>query len=95
VQYADAVDGHSQEVQAYKMLESGSKLFKIIISAIIAVGGSWLVYELVIMPLSHIMIMRTVQLGITVIAAGILYLAALKLFKIDELETIKEIILRR
>lgn len=86
--------GIRRKYKQIKLLESRNKLIKIIISAITAVGGSYIVYSVVIMPLSHIIIMRTVQMALTVIAAGIFYLIILKLFKISELDLLRSLFRR-
>ena len=76
------------------LLGSKGKLLKIFISALLAVGGSYIVYAFIILPLSHVIIMRTVQLGLAVIFAGIVYLAALRLFKVEELDLLRSLIKR-
>lgn len=77
-----------------RLLDSKIKLAKIIVSAITAVGASYIVYVCVIMPLSHIIIMRAAQVGLAVIIAGIVYLIMLKFFKISELELLRALIRR-
>lgn len=77
-----------------KLFDSRSKIIKIAISAMVSVGSSYIIYIVIILPLSHVIIMRTVQLGLTIIAAGVVYLLALRFFKIEELNLIKLIFKR-
>ena len=73
-----------------KTFESKNKLGKIIISATVAVGMSWLVYQGM-----HLLMgagPRTLFLGVAVLTAAFVYLALLKLFKIEELELLKGIV---
>lgn len=77
-----------------KLLESKSSLIKIIISAVVAIGSSYIVYAFAIIPFSHVIIMRTVQLGFAVIVAVAVYLLMLKAFKVEELKLVKTLLRR-
>ncbi|MDD4565839.1 MAG: murein biosynthesis integral membrane protein MurJ [Eubacteriales bacterium] len=75
-----------------KAVESYSNLFRIVISAVIAVGASYLLYQYVVLPLQYIIVSRTAQLFIAVCFAGAVYMLLLCLFKIKELNLIFGII---
>lgn len=78
-----------------KIVESKVKLVKIVTAAVISVGATYLVYAYTILPVSHIIIMRTVQLGLAVAAAAAIYLLILKAFKISELELMISVFKRK
>ena len=69
-------------------------VIKVIVAAVVAVGSSLLVYYFVIMPMAHIIFMRVVQLGLAVAVASVVYLVMLKVFRIDELKLLKQLIKR-
>ncbi|WP_245570875.1 murein biosynthesis integral membrane protein MurJ [Anaerovorax odorimutans] len=77
-----------------EILKSKKKLLKIILSAVIAVGLSYMVYNIIIGTIANIIYIRTVQLGISILTAGIVYLIMLKIFKVDEIGIIKQIVKR-
>ena len=78
-----------------KLVESKIKLIKIVASAVLAVGGSYLAYYFVIIPSSNIFVMRTVHLGLAVLVAVMIHLALLKCFKIEELNLLRGLIIRK
>lgn len=86
--------GIRRQYKHVRIIESKSKIIKIIISAIAAVGSSYIVYSLFILPLSYIIVMRTVQLCLAVIVAILIYLILLKFFKIKELELLRALFSR-
>lgn len=73
------------------VFDSYSKLIKIIVSSILAIGTSWFFYTLVIIPLTAIMPARIFQLMLTVCFAAVAYIILLYMFKIDEVKIIKQI----
>lgn len=75
-----------------QLFSSKLKIVKILISAIMAVGASYLTYVYVILPNANILYMRMVQLGIAVLVAGLVYLGLLLLFKIEDLKILKTLI---
>ena len=77
-----------------KVLKSKTKLLKITLAAIVAVGTSVIVYQFIVIKLSYIIVSRMAQLSITVIAAGMVYFLLLYLMKIDEIKMIKQILVR-
>ena len=79
---------HSKVVIVRKVKD----VIKVIVAAVVAVGSSLLVYYLVIMPMVNIIFMRVVQLGIAVAVAGVVYLVMLKVFRIEELKLLKQLI---
>jgi putative peptidoglycan lipid II flippase len=76
------------------VLKSKTKLAKIAMAAVFAVGASALAYQFIIMPLSYIIVARIAQLTIAVIVAGVVYFLLLYVMKIEELKMIKQIIKR-
>lgn len=72
-----------------KLHESKNTLIKIIASAVAAVGISYIVYAFAIVPSSHVIVMRTAQLGLAVIVAVVAYLLMLKALKVEELKILK------
>jgi len=74
------------------LMRSKRKLLKITVSAIAAVGSSYLVYIFVVMPMADIIYMRVVQLGIPVAVAIVVYFGMLVMFKVEELGMIRQII---
>jgi putative peptidoglycan lipid II flippase len=74
------------------VLKSKTKLVKITMAAIIAVGASAIIYQFIVMPLSYIIVARIAQLSIAVIVAGMVYFLLLYVMKIDELKMIRKII---
>ncbi len=76
------------------LLRSKLKLLRIIISSIIAVGSSYLLYTLLITYLVDMIYMRFVHLGLAVLVAVAVYFGMLVLFKIEELKIIKQIVKR-
>lgn len=77
-----------------KLLESKAKIVKIVLAAVIAVGCSYVVYIFIVSFLVHIIFMRMVQLGIAVLVAGVVYLLLLKLFRIEEVMLLKQLVKR-
>ena len=78
-----------------KLALSIKKLTKIISASVIAIGISYLIYQLIIQTIPHVIFMRTVQLAIPVILAMIVYLTLLKLFRIKEFDLITSILFRK
>jgi len=78
-----------------KLIDSKKKLLEIAIASILAVGLSYLSYIFIITYLEQYIYMRTVQLMIAVMIAGGIYLAMLHLFRIEELELVKNIFKRK
>lgn len=76
------------------VLKSKTKLLKIALAAIVAVGASALTYQFIVMPLSYIIVARIAQLSIAVIVAGMVYFLLLYVLKIEELKLIRQIIKR-
>lgn len=76
------------------LMRSKSKLLKITIAALVAVGFSYLVYIFVVMPMADVIYMRVVQLGIPVVVAIVVYFGLLVVFKVEELKMIREIVKR-
>lgn len=76
------------------LMKSKRKLLKIAVSAIVAVGSSYLVYTFVVMPMAAIIYMRVVQLGIPVVVAGVVYFGMLALLRIEELELVKQVLMK-
>lgn len=76
-----------------KTLESRTKLGKILLSALGAVGISWFVY----LGMEEILVNgpRTLFLFIAVLVALIVYLGLLRLFEISELQLLRQIIHRK
>lgn len=72
-----------------KLLESKNTLIKIIVSAVAAVGISYIVYAFAIVPSSHVIVMRTAQLGFAVVVAVAVYLLLLKVLRVEELKLLK------
>lgn len=70
------------------------KLIKLLFAGVVAVGGSYVFYLWVVLPLSHAIYMRSVQLLLTIIVAGLTYLVILLLIKVDEVKMIKQIVRR-
>ncbi len=77
-----------------QLFPSKLKLLKIFISALMAVGVSYIAYTFVILPNAHIIYMRVVQLGITALIAGMVYLGLLLLFKVEDLKILKTLVRR-
>ncbi|HVI41638.1 MAG TPA: lipid II flippase MurJ, partial [Anaerovoracaceae bacterium] len=77
-----------------RVVESYKELIRIVTAAVTAVGISWLFYYFVILPLSYIIAARVLQLGMTVALAAAVYFVLLKLFKIEEINLIKQLIKR-
>ncbi len=86
--------GIQKKYAQVRLLDSRVKLIKIVFASVTAVGGSYVIYTCAIMPISHIIVMRTAQLGLSVIAAGVLYLILLKILKIPELELLRSLFQR-
>jgi putative peptidoglycan lipid II flippase len=76
------------------VLKSKTKLVKIVLAAIVAVSTSFIAYQFMIIPLSHIIVARIAQLSIAVIVAGMVYFLLLYVLKIEELKLIRQIIKR-
>ena len=76
------------------LLKSWRKIMIIVISAIVSVGSSYLIYTFVVMPLADIINVRVVQLGIAVFTAVLIYLGMLVVFKVEEIKIIKQILNR-
>lgn len=73
------------------LMRSKMKLLKIAVSAIVAVGSSYLVYIFGVMPMADVIYMRVVQLGIPVVVAFVVYFGLLVVFEVEELGMIKGI----
>lgn len=86
--------GMKKKYPHIEVLRSKRKLVKIAVASVIAVGMSYLVYTFVIMPFSHVIYMRIVQLGLAIAVAGIVYIALLIAFKVDEIKLVKGIVRR-
>lgn len=86
--------GLKKKYKHIRILKSKRKLMKIVIAAVAAVGGSALFYNMVIIPLNHVVYMRLVQLFLAVIVAFMLYYSLLTLFKIEEVKILKQLIRR-
>lgn len=71
------------------------KSIKIMVSAFISVGVSYLAYIFIILPLSAIIVARVAQVSLAVIIAGLVYLLLLYLLKIEELNLLLDIIKRK
>jgi len=70
------------------VFKSKSKLLKIILAAIIAIGLSYVFYLLVF----NLIVARVVQLILVVVVAGLLYFLLLYLMKVDEINIIRQIV---
>lgn len=88
------ITGLSKKYPTIKFMGSKNKFLKIIAASGISIGGSYIIYLFLILPFSHIIYMRMIQLGITVVIASVLYLALLRLFKIQEVAMLKDFIRR-
>lgn len=75
-----------------RIIKSFRYILKIIISAMIAVGVSWLFYHYIIMSLREIIVARILQLVATVIVAAIVYFIMLFFFKIEEIKIAKQLL---
>ncbi len=96
-----AIAGTTMLIAGFRMkypeiiiLKSKLKIAKIIISAIIAVGTSYMVYLQIAMPMDHVLAARLVQFAAAVIVACVVYTGALMVFKVEELKLIKQMINR-
>mgnify|MGYP000905334496 CR=1 FL=1 len=87
-------NGLKQKYPHINLIKSRRKLSIIGLSSILSVGMSMLLYYMVIMPLKHIIVARMLQLALTVIFAAIVYLLLLRVFKIEEINLIKQIFKR-
>lgn len=76
------------------LIRSRKKLLIVVLASILSVGASMILYYMVIMSLQHIIPARILQLGIVVAFAGLIYLGLLKSFKIEEVNLIKQILIR-
>lgn len=68
-----------------KLIQSPVKLVKIGLAAFTSIAFSLIVYYGLILPLSSIIYMRVVQVGIAVISAMIAYFILLWIFRVDEI----------
>lgn len=73
------------------IMKSKRKLARIVLSAVMAVGTAYLLNGVL---MANIWMPRMVYLGIAVGLAGVVYLGLLKLFKIDELKLITDLVKR-
>jgi putative peptidoglycan lipid II flippase len=72
-----------------RVVNDRAKLGKIILSATASVGISWAVYA----PLAKIAaVPNIVTLGLAVIVACLVYLLSLKMFKVEEIDMLKQVI---
>jgi len=78
-----------------RIVESKGKIVKIACASILSVGISYVFYVSIILPMSHIIFMRMVQLGLAVAVAGAAYFFLLRLFKITELELLRTVFKRK
>jgi len=76
------------------LMRSKRKLLKITVAALVAVGSSYLIYIFGVMPMADVIYMRVVQLGIPVAVAILIYFGLLVVFKVEELNMIKQIVKR-
>ncbi len=73
------------------LIESASKIGKNVLAAVCAVGGSYLIY----MALTGLSVLpMVINLGISILAACIIYLALLWAMKFDEIEMLKAMLKR-
>ncbi|QHI72092.1 murein biosynthesis integral membrane protein MurJ [Aminipila terrae] len=79
------VHGIRKRYSYIKLMQSPTKLVKIGLAALISITFSLIVYYGVILPLSYIIYMRLVQIGIAVLSAMIVYIVSLWIFRIDEI----------
>ena len=77
-----------------KLLESKNTLIKIIVSAVTAVGISYITYAFAIIPFAHVIIMRVAQLGLAVVVAVVVYLLMLSALKVKELKLLRTLLRR-
>ena len=77
-----------------QILKSKRKLIKIIVAAVVAVGGSALFYNVFLLTLSKIVPVRFVQLSLAIGVAAVIYVALLYFFKIEELKILKQLFKR-
>ena len=77
-----------------KVIDSNKKVMKVAVSAVLAVGFSYLFYCYIVLPLSNIVAARMVQLGLVVIFALAVYYVLLSLFKIEEVKIIRQLVKR-
>lgn len=78
-----------------KLLESQTKILKIILAAVISVSCSYMVYAFIMSFLAQIVFIRMVQLGIAVGIAILIYFILLRLLRIPELELLKSLFVRK
>jgi putative peptidoglycan lipid II flippase len=78
-----------------RIVESKGKIVKIACASILSIGISYVFYVSIILPMSHIIFMRMVQLGLAVAVAGTAYFFLLRLFKITELELLRTVFKRK
>lgn len=78
-----------------KVFNSKGKIVKIFISAVFAVGISYVVYRLIIIPLELNPHSNILQLIPVVLTAALVYYLLLVIFKIEEISLLKQLIKRK
>lgn len=76
------------------LIRSVKKVVVVVFASIISVGASLLLFNAINIPVDILLIARIIHLCIAVMFAGIIYLALLKLFQIEEINMIKQLIKR-
>ncbi|HYE12008.1 MAG TPA: murein biosynthesis integral membrane protein MurJ [Patescibacteria group bacterium] len=84
--------GFRKKYPDLKIVKSKLKLILIVFSAVISVTVSWLFYCLVG---NAVLMPKTILFVLTVTSAGIVYLLMLIIFKIEEVNLLKQIIIKR
>ncbi len=74
---------------------SKKKVLKIIIASIAAVGISWAIYTGMVYQMQVDVYTRILQFGVAVCVAGVIYYTVLKILKVEEIDLIKQMIVRR
>lgn len=81
----------SRRYRGIQVVESWKKIGRIALAAAVSVGCAWGVYAGL---MAAVWMPRMVYLGFAVLAAGMVYLAILKAFRVDELEMLRGILRR-
>jgi len=85
--------GVKKKYPMVRVLRSKKKLGKLITAAILAVGGSIVIYKLTL-GLVHSTLMAYIQLFIAVLFSAVIYYIMLYVFKIEELKILKQLFKR-
>ncbi len=88
-------NGLRHKEAASQLSISKTKIIKILMASIIAIVCSWLFYSTIVLQLQSVIYIRVIQLGITVIFAGLVYILMLIILKIDEIKILKNILKNR